>query len=179
MFFRFISAFLIAICLHADTLPEDKSYGVEINPFYLLLTSPSESYFSGTFSYFDHARDVEIAFPIHYYKEADDYKQYTLDMHYRKFINDKIQGLYYSGFARLARLEGVSGNSYIKQVKFGLGGGVGFRLFNKNGFYWGASFSIGSYITNDNDQFVNNMFVVTDDPRFIVDIELLKFGYSF
>ncbi len=180
MFFRFISILILAINLHAGSLSKDKHFGVEVNPFYLLLTGSSERYFSGTVSYFDHENNVEIAFPVYYYNEDyNNYKQYTLDMHYRKFINKTMHGFYYSGFARVAKLEGLSGNYRIKQTKLGLGVGIGFRLFSKSGFYWGASLGAGSYITGNNDQFVNNMFVVTDDPRFIFDIELLKFGYSF
>ena len=182
MFLRLALALLFFSSLAADSLSKEKKFGVEVNPFYLLILSPgenSETYLSGTFSYFDHENLVEIALPVDYIKEYNDYKQLTIDFHYRKFINHSIEGLYYSGFARLAKLEGDSGNSHIKQTKFGLGVGIGFRLFHKSGFYWGASFGLGSYITGNNDQFENNLFVVTDDPRLIVDIELFKFGYTF
>jgi hypothetical protein len=184
MFLRLVFIVLLFInTLGADNLPKEKHFGVEVNPFYLLILTPgdnSETFLSGTFSYFDHENLVEIAIPLHYMtEESDDYKQFTVDVHYRKFINDFIGGFYYSGFARLAKLEGEAGNSYIKQTKFGLGVGIGFRLFHKSGFYWGASLGLGSYVTGDNDQFVNNLFVVTDDSRLIVDIELFKFGYTF
>ena len=180
MFSRFILIFIFAINLHATSLPKDKHFGVEVNLFDIITSGSSEEYLSGTISYFDHENNAEISFPIGYYKEDyHDYKQYTFDLHYRKFIGDKMEGLYYSGFARVAKLDGISGNYLIKQTKFGLGVGVGFRIFFENGFYWGASLGIGSYITGKNNQFVNDMFVITDDPMFIFDLELLKVGYSF
>ncbi len=180
MFLRLAFVALLLSSLGADNLAKQKHFGAEVNPFYILISAGGSNtkYLSSTFSYFDHENLAEVAIPLHYYKEHN-YKQQTIDVHYRKFINDFIGGFYYSGFARLAKLEGDGGNSYIKQTKFGLGVGVGFRLFHKSGFYWGASFGLGSYITGDNDQFVNNLFVITDDPRMIVDIELLKFGYTF
>ena len=180
MFIRFIFILIFTINLYAGSLPKNKHFGMEVNPLYILLSGSSERYLSGTISYFDHDKNAEIAFPIGYYKEDyHDYKQYTFDLHYRKFIGDKMEGLYYSGFARLAKLEGMSGNYLIKQTKFGLGVGVGFRIFFENGFYWGGSLGVGSYITGKNDRFTNAMFVITDDPMFIFDVELLKVGYSF
>jgi hypothetical protein len=113
-------------------------------------------------------------------KGYKDYKQFTVDVHYRKYINDTIGGFYYGGFTRLAKLEGKgAGYSYIKQTKLGFGGTLGFRLFHNRGFYWGASLSLGSYITGDNEQFIGQMFEITDDQKFIIDIELFKFGYTF
>ena len=168
--------------LDAESLSKDKRFGAEVNPFYLLISAggTSEKYLSGTFSYFNHKNSTEIAFPIHYMsQDYNDYKQRTLDVHYRKFINDSIDGFYYSGFARFAKLEGRSGNTLIKQTKVGAGAGIGFRLFHKSGFFWGASLGLGAYLTGDNDQFTHNLFVITDDQQMIVDIELFKFGYTF
>jgi len=56
-------------------------------------------------------------------------------MHYRKFLYKKIEGVYYSGFVRLAKLEGNNGDLYIKQTKFGAGVGIGIIYFFSNGFY--------------------------------------------
>jgi hypothetical protein len=182
MFFRLAFVTLLFSSLGADNLAKQKHFGAEVNPFYLLILTPgenSETYLSGTFSYFDHDNLVEIAIPFHYMNQDDDYKQQTIDVHYRQFINDSIGGFYYSGFARFAKLEGESGNGYTKLTKAGLGAGIGFRLFHKSSFYWGASLSLGAYLLGDNDQFTHNLFVATDDSRVIVDIELFKFGYTF
>lgn len=165
-----------------------KKFGVEINPFYLLLLHREEQILSGSFSYFDHQNNVEYAFPIHYYKfnsdHSDDYEQYTIDLHYRKFLDDKIGGAYLSGFARLAHLEGnVYDNSDYKsaeQTKIGIGAGVGYRYFSNNNFYWGAGLSLGAYIGNHRDlEYDTPAFFIGDDHTLIVDIEFLKFGWAF
>lgn len=183
-----LSAFLLFSSLFSANLSKDKKVGVAVNPFYLFVISPSssgEKLISGTISYFDHVNYVEIAVPLHYMKINDsDYRQQTIDIHYRKYANDYIGGFYLSGFARLARLEGRSssnldGYNYAKQVKFGLGVGLGAKVFLKNGIYWGAGLSIGRYITGDNEIFDQDSFLMTDDLPFILDVELFKFGYAF
>ncbi|HIP59742.1 MAG TPA: hypothetical protein EYH01_04845 [Campylobacterales bacterium] len=183
MFLRLVFVALLVGNLGADSLSTDKRFGVEANPLYLFLAGLSgsnETFLSGSFSYCNHENLAEITVPFHYMKlEHDDYKQFTIDVHYRKFINDSIGGFYYSGFARFAKLEGESGNSYTKLTKAGVGAGIGFGLFHKSGFYWGMSLSLGAYLLGDNDQFTHSLFVVTDDPHLIVDVELLKFGYTF
>lgn len=109
MFLRLAFVTLLLSSLGADGLPKEKRFGAEVNPFYLFVLTPgdnSETYLSGTLSYFDHENLVEIAFPLHYMVQ-NNYKQFTADVHYRKFINDSIGGVYYSGFVRFAKLEGV------------------------------------------------------------------------
>ncbi len=177
-----VLAFLLFgfIFLHANDLPTHKKTGIAINPFYLFLLVTSggksgEQFMSGTVSFFDHENSVEIALPLHYLALGDNYKQYSVDFHYRKYTNGQIDGLYLSGFARLAKLQ----SDYKKQAKFGVGVGIGAKIFFDNGFYWGGSINIGRYLTSKNNQFVHNSFVFTDDPPFILDIELLKVGYTF
>ena len=173
-----VTVFLLVSIAYGGSLAEDKRFGVEINPFYPLLLNNGDKFFSASFSYFNHASAVEIAIPISYQKE-NNYKQKTVDVHYRKFVNDTLDGFYFSGFSRFAQLEGRHGNGYIKQTKVGLGVGLGFRFFAQNGFYWGGSLGLGSYITGENDLFSHDLFSVNDDPQLLFDIELLKFGYTF
>jgi len=177
--------FLLISSSHAINLEQDKKFGVEVNPFYLLIITPgenSETMLSGTFSFFDHINGAEIAIPLHYMK-MNSYKQLTIDIHYRKFLNNQVGGFYLSGFGRVARLEGETTNdtefNYAKQTKVGLGAGLGFRVFSDFGLYWGASFSLGRYLTNDNENFGSNLFTINDDAPYILDIEFFKFGYSF
>ncbi len=183
----FISILLSISSLHAMNLEKDKRFGVEINPFYLLILSPGENdetVLSGTFSYFDHKNGAEIAIPLHQMKMGSEkYEQQTIDIHYRKFLNNQVGGFYLSGFARAARLEGKTTYeqefNYAKQTKIGLGVGLGFRVFSSFGLYWGASLNLGRYLTNDNENFNIDAFTITDDAPYILDIEFFKFGYSF
>ena len=185
----FLWVFLLFSSADAYKLTEDKKVGVDVNPFYLFIVLPSddgEKIASGTISYFDHINYAEMAFPIHYISlRWSDYKQYTVDFHYRKYANDHIGGFYISGFARLAHLSGKSNSvhiddfNYIKQTKLGLGVGVGVKVFLKNGIYWGAGVSVGRYLTSKNEIFSKDSFFITDDIPFILDVELFKFGYAF
>ncbi len=180
----FISIFIFSSLANAANLPKDKNFGIETNPFYLLVVSSGEdTMLSGTFSYFDHTNNAEIAIPIHIMHLDNDYKQETIDVHYRKFLNNHIGGFYLSGFARVARLRGETDYSqdykYAKQTKFGGGMGIGVRIFSSFGLYWGASLSLGRYLTGDNDTFRSDSFTLTDDQPYIFDVEFFKFGYSF
>ncbi len=181
----FIAIFIFLSLANAASLPKEKKFGVETNPFYLLVISSGEdTMLSGTFSYFDHKNNAEIAVPIHVMHLGNsNYKQETIDVHYRKFLNDRVGGFYLSGFARVARLRGETDYSkdykYAKQTKLGTGVGIGVRIFSSFGLYWGASLSLGRYLTGDNDTFRSDTLIITDDQPYIFDIELFKFGYSF
>ena len=176
---------------------QGRKYGVELNLFRLLTIDDESSSFSGTVSYFDHARTAEIALPFLYSSDrygADDgrFTLFTVDAHYRNFLGDTLNGFYVSGFGRLARLHGRTGDGWdwfssnatrptATENKFGIGVGIGYRIFSKNRIYWGTSLSVGRYIFGENDKFYNsNFFDIRDeDSQTILDIELLKFGYAF
>lgn len=174
---------------------QGRNYGVELNLFRLLTIQDDYRSFSGTVSYFNHARNAEIALPFFYssdrYSGNDGrFTLYTLDAHYRYFLGDTINGFFISGFGRLARLHGRTGEEwawffdnnaahpYATETKFGIGVGIGYRIFSKNGIYWGTSLSAGRYISGENDKFFNANFG-DDDSQTIIDFELLKFGYAF
>ena len=178
---------------------QGRKYGVELNLFRLLTIQDNSNSFSGTVSYFNHARNAEIALPLFYSAErysGDDGKftLFTVDAHYRNFLGDTLNGFYVSGFGRLARLYGRTGDywqwssldntaarPYATETKFGIGVGIGYRIFSKNRIYWGASLSAGRYIVGENDKFYSPNFfnTINEDSQTILDIELLKFGYAF
>ena len=127
----------------------------------------------------------------------------SLDGHYRHFMGDTVNGFYLSGFGRFARLHGRTGEEPVRRKsssgapgevlytvfddathpyktknKFGMGVGIGYRNFFKNGMYWGASLSVGRYISGKKHQFIHDA-AGGDDEQNIIDVELLKFGYAF
>jgi len=161
---------------------KDKKYGIELNLINLLLVDEFKR-ISGTFSLFAVDRKAEIAFPFYitFPKEEYHYDAVTLDCHYRYFLGNTQNGFYLSGLSRLAFISGkdyYSSTSNKKKVgKFGIGFGIGYRYFSYNGFYWGASLSIGRFIIGP-DIFDNNLNYTNDNQAFI-DFEFLKFGYSF
>ena len=183
---------------HRDLLNQplaNKRFGIEINPFRILAWSDTKS-FSGSFSLFQPKNNVEIAFPFFYEVEEpwdsggildtdSEFTSMTLDVHYRKFLGQTTNGFYISGFGRLASLSGrledrvVEGNVINgvedSQLKFGVGIGIGYRIFSADHWYWGTSLSLGRYAA-EGDRFVNSNI---DDADYIIDIELFKFGYSF
>jgi hypothetical protein len=179
--------------IFADTLVlNGKKYGFELGLPRLLTISDEWQSFSGGFSYFNHQDQMEYAFPwlyskedtsINYLGKKDALKVITLDMHYRKFI-EEMGGFYYSGFTRYAYIDGKLANEkgYAKVSKLGVGLGVGYRYFSRNSpFYWGVGMIFGRYVLGDNDMFAKSFMSLTsiDDSPWIVDVELLKFGYAF
>ncbi len=163
--------------ISAKSLPKDKNLGIAVNPFYLFVVTPSgkgEQYLSATISHFNHNKKVEIAMPLHRMRLGS-FQQKTLDLHYRKYLRSSISGPYISGFTRFAKLERNSESEF----KVGFGAGVGFKLFHSSGAYWGASLNGGIYPKASQKFTTSDLFVITDNNRFIFDVELFKFGYAF
>jgi len=180
----------ISLFAQVDTLPlEGRKFGVEFNIARLLTYSEDWKSASGTFSYFDHKHNAEIAVPwlITAFKDTD-YNNIEIhldvidvDLHYRKFLGEELGGFYLSGFGRVSYLNGLLDKEeyYKKTTKFGLGVGLGYRFFPKTQrYYWGAGLIVGRYITGDHEIYREAGFGIEDAP-YIVDIELLKFGYAF
>ncbi|HNS73693.1 MAG TPA: hypothetical protein PKI81_09825 [bacterium] len=174
-----------------------KRFGVEFN-FFRALIIDEDVTLSGSFSLFDVDRNAEIAFPFYFAnpEDAKNLQEWTLDCHYRYFLGNTRNGFYMSGFARFAHLEGYEGEDgpwhteplrstdiHTTQDKLGIGIGMGYRKFSYKGPYWGCSFSFGRYITGRNDIFHSDWGNIAsfnnDDGKFIIDIELLKFGWAF
>jgi len=175
-----------------------KPVGVEVNLFRLLALSNDHKTFSGTLSYFDRANNIEIAIPVYAESTLDmankQFRTASVDIHLRKFMNQQLSGVYISGFTRGAALQGTVNENWSwldglqgatakqkRAFKLGVGVGVGYRAFSDSGLYWGASFSAGRFLTQNNDQFISNdiLFGASNDAEYIFDIEFLKFGYAF
>ena len=187
----------------------ERTQGFEFNFFRLLTLSSEEKTLSGTYSFFNTQNNTEIAIPFmfssaeysgHYgYDIVDNNKSltsFTIDAHYRKYLGHRLDGFYLSAFARAAYLNGLKvDNEYYyysepysytqphtgSEVKLGIGFGIGYRIISDSGYYWGTSLSVGRYLVGDSDVFadVDGISANLDDEEFIIDIELLKFGFAF
>jgi hypothetical protein len=176
-----------------------KKYGVEFNFFRALsygLSSDSgyQNSLSGAFSIFDVDNKVEYAFPVFYLDMKDNFDNstfsvLTLDMQYRKFLGETLNGFFISGLLRAAKLDGTLGRSLFfssspaptvtgSEFKFGAGIGIGYRVFSESGWYWGTSLSAGRYFVGESNKFYSGD-PFYDDGEIFFDFDLLKFGYSF
>jgi hypothetical protein len=186
--------FLLSSEIYAEDLSKQNGWGVEFNPFRVLILGSDWQSFSGTVNYFDNENGIEIAMPIVYSKETNSYgfnsyndKEVALniDLHYRKYFSgSRTDGAYLGAFGRYTYLDGKVWDSgkYATVEKFGLGGEVGYRVKNifNTPFYWGTSLSLGGYIGSDNDIFNSSEINLgIDDNKLILDVELLKVGYEF
>ncbi len=180
----------LAIYLQAQSLPlQGKHFGVEFNIPRLLTYSDSWKSLSGSFSYLYQEDNVEIALPcsVAFFTdravEVDEahFDVTNVDVHYRKFLGEQMDGFYLSGFVRASFLNGLlqDEDDYKKTTKLGLGVGLGYRVFPKNKpYYWGVGLIIGRYMTGKNELYREVGLRIEDTP-IIVDIEFLKFGYAF
>jgi hypothetical protein len=177
---------------------ENKKYGIEFNPAYLLVSS-SHSYMvlSGGFSFFNADRHAEIACPIFYQNgmsENSGNHELTIwnqDVVYRKFLGQHQDGFYIEGGFRYTHIRGEEGGNItlfgislfpsssapiITTDKVGAMFGIGYRYFSSSGIYWGISFVWGAYFSSDERTIQG---VIGDDTKTILDIEILKFGIAF
>ncbi|MEE9445214.1 MAG: hypothetical protein V3V19_06085 [Cocleimonas sp.] len=219
--------FAISIFIHsqssAHNFPlKDKKFGVEVNipRLFTLVGNHNWQSASGSFSYFNDKSNTEIAVPWLIEKLEPNAKEYdrtlsdqTIAVHYRKFLGKSLNGVYWSGFVKLAHVKGRErdyghprpkhalnkspcygdgcentikdgtssySNPQKSSYKFGIGMGTGYRFFPKNKpYYWGASLSVGQYLTGKHNLYDGGTGLLTADSKYIVDIELLKFGYAF
>lgn len=168
----------------------DKKVGVELNLFRVLMVNDMPTA-SGSVSLFNVDRHAEISFPFYFQgqKKSTDLIEFTLDCHYRYFLGNTQNGFYLSGFARYAYLKGPLGEDYLfgapagsiksDESKFGVGVGIGYRIFSYRGLYWGTSLSFGRYVVGKNNKFASSFLSLDDDNEYILDFELLKFGWAF
>jgi len=217
---KIITTLLLLIATQSNyaTPIEGRQFGVEFNIPRLLSYNKAWRSLSGSFSYFNHHNNTEIAFPwllakfgyndddsaANNYNTSDDNDFLTtksIDMHYRKFYDNQLNGFYMSAFARVTHLDGyvyTHNNSLptpssetdkpsyqrnsekFKKLRFGLGIGLGYRVFSQtNRLYWGTGIILGRYIDDTDYDLVNDGGFFAESPPIIVDAELLKFGYAF
>ena len=168
---------------------EGKKYGIEFNPAGFLLSTTSDEGFTitGSLSLFSVSKSAEIAFPIYYSVREDDLRIFHFDSHYRNFTGKHRNGFYLSSGIRFTQLRGREGYSFFywdnnvsneitSVTKVGLIFGIGYRIFGKNGWYWGTSLFAGRYFTDTEYSIVGAGAV---DSKAIIDMELLKIGKTF
>ncbi len=187
-----ILLFVLNTLAYTEETYKKESFGVEFNILRpLLMKGVGVDSFSGGVNYFDDTRGIEIAIPFTYNKMFYDNKYYrdndyddtslTVDLHYRKFFQNKANGFYLGALGRYAYLEGKSNNAKIvKQHRFGIGTEMGVRLRNDDSHtYIGASFALGAYLDKEANFAHQGSFMDMDRKKYFWDIELLKFGYEF
>ena len=168
---------------------EGKKFGVEINPAGFLLSTTSDDGFTitGSLSLFSVSESAEIAFPIYYSQGENDLRIFHFDSHYRNFTGKHRNGFYLSSGIRFTQLRGREGYSFFdwdnnvsneitSVTKVGLIFGIGYRIFGRNGWYWGTSLFAGRYFTDTEYSIVGAGNV---DSKAIIDMELLKIGKTF
>ena len=188
----------------ADEPLAGKNFGIEVNPFRLLaLGIGSDFAASGSVSLFNVSRSAEIAIPLLYkhnstkaiqdLRAKSEFNLVTADVHYRQFLGHSQNGFYLSGFGRLANLNGnrntdrsnllfdfdTASSANLSVTKFGVGVGLGYRIFSHRGIYWGTGMSFGRYLGGKSDQFRSASGFIDDDAEIIFDVEFLKFGWAF
>lgn len=163
-----------------------KKYGIEVNPF-LLLSYDKHHTITAGFSMFKQDQNAELAFPVIYDSDSDTkMKLFTIDAQYRKFLGNTSNGFYLAALAKYTHLNGELGKDFDlfdsntgkrgTENKFGIGFGIGYRIFSYSGFYWGVNLTVGRYLTGKHDRFKGSL---VNDSEFFIDGEILKFGYAF
>jgi len=167
---------------------EGKKYGIEFNPAgFLIASTDDELIITGSVSLFSISKTAEIAFPIYYKVGKEDLKLFHLDSHYRLFTGKHRNGFYLSSGIRFTQLRGREGYSFFNWdnnvseeitsvTKVGLIFGIGYRIFGKNGWYWGTSLFAGRYFTDQEESIIGAGMA---DGKVIIDMELLKIGRTF
>ncbi len=173
---------------------ENKNYGIEINPIWLLASIPgSHLIIDGGFSLFNVDRKAEVTFQTEY--KSDKESQFILwnqDLVYRHYGGGDQGGFYISGgirymyihAQRIAEYYSLTEQSlhpnllskYFTNRNVGLMIGFGYRHFSHSGFYYGFGFELGIYFLN-HDSMLNGAGFA--DIGMIVDVEILKIGIAF
>jgi len=163
----------------------NKTMGVMFNPVATILYDKGLQLIGG-FSYFPKGKKTELSINLQYKNESDD-NDYTLNLDVlNRFYFDRK---YRKGFHLLygARLTSYTdtdfplfGYSIEMPVRsadmLGVSFGVGYRILNRNGWYWGTSCYVGRhlFINDKSDEGYN-----TEIEDNFMWIEFMKFGYIF
>ena len=169
---------------------DGKKIGFEFNPVsFLFASADNQITFSGGISFFTISKTAEIAFPIYSRSGDDGFSLNQIDCHYRIFLGKHRNGFYISSGIRHISIEGKEDNSYfdlfgigptsdniLKISKSGLTFGIGYRIFGKNGWYWGASIFGGRYLDKSD---VKIKSAPAAHSEGIIDMEFFKIGRLF
>jgi len=175
---------------------ENKNYGIEINPLWLLAGFPFSSYLviDGGLSLFHVDRKAEITFQIDYRSDKESPSKLSyLDLIYRRFGGESQGGFYVSGGIRYMYIhEKKNKESYSREERMlirpyiflkyysdrnvGVMIGFGFRHFFHLGFYYGFGIELGKYIFCGDTHLEEPGF---DAYGVILDIDLIRIGFAF
>jgi hypothetical protein len=166
-----------------------------VNPFLLLTLGEKTLIQRGGFSYFGLRKSTELAFPVHFMRADDTYREAFADVHWREYFSGVKRGFYYEALARVAWYRGRNENynynpetgeesrtyePWQSGVRFGIGFGIGYRFFAKNGLYWGTSLALGRYFTpKANITTDDTMWIPTQTRKYFSYAELFKIGKAF
>lgn len=136
---------------------------------------------TGSVSFFFIDRHGEIVLPFNYTSRKEELTA-SIDLDYRRFIGKHQNGFFFCGGMKLLRRKGevdsdwIFGNDgpNISATKLGAHFGLGFRYFAKSGFYWGTCIKMGTYLTDRDKKFKDDI-----PKEQYIDVDLLKIGFSF
>ena len=135
----------------------------------------------GGISYFPKNTKNEFSINYNYEKESDDDDYHLrIDVLNRFYFDRKYRkGFHVLTGLRYASYESSDGSFFNfdydhethEASMLGLGFGIGYRIFNKNGWYWGTSLYLGRNFMVDSTQ--------DDESNTYMFMELFKIGYLF
>lgn len=178
---------------HKDEPLKGKKYGVEFNFLRLIFFGTGmegiNHTLSGGFSIFYPEKNIELAFPLLYsnpdkifvgeiFGRESHRQKFTVDCQYRKFLGNTLNKFYLNALVRYAYTKHTIEN-YESSTNhaFGIGVGIGYRIFSYSGFYWGTNLSFGKYISGSVK--TSTIFGPTAESEFLFNFSLFKFGYAF
>ena len=163
----------------------NKTMGVMFNPLATILYDKGLRLIGG-FSYFPKGAKNELSLNLMYKNESDD-NDYTLniDVLNRFYFDRKYRkGFHLLSGVRLTSYTDTDFNFFDSNIEMpvrsadmlGVSFGIGYRILNKNGWYWGTSCYVGRhfYINDKSDELYD-----TEIEDNFMWIELMKFGYIF
>ena len=161
-----------------DDPTANKTLGIMFNPIAPILYKDGLRLFGG-FSYFPKNKGNEISLNYQYLNESDNsnyhldvdiLNRFYFDRKYRKgfhlLFGSRVTS-YREGHISLFGLDidtGVREGSML-----GVSFGIGYRILNKKGWYWGTSAYLGRHLITKNE----------NDDNVYMWMELLKIGYLF
>ena len=115
------------------------------------------------------------------------YSHYSLDCHYRYFLGEQRNGFYVSSGLRFAHIEGYDEltmhpvtlgveKEIVSDNRIGLAFGIGYRIFGRKGWYWGASLFGGRYFAAEEIYIYQRN---SSDDKAFLELELFKIGRMF
>ena len=154
--------------IYEDPL-RNKTIGIMFNPIAPIIYDQGLRIYGG-FSYFPKGKQNELYLGYQYIND-DDSKNYRLDIDIlnRFYFSRKYRKGFHLLYGTRFSHRKTKYSDEVYDEMLGLSFGVGYRIFSKNGLYWGTSLYVGRHLlSGDSDE---------NDPYLFM--ELLKIGYLF